>query len=73
MEDSNLSFYGGSEVILIPIIELLALFIFCLYLLWGYADKKRSNYFVQFVTFIGWFLSFSLIVFIPLDIYLSHK
>jgi hypothetical protein len=46
MEDSNLSFYGGAEVILIPIIELSALFIFCLYLLWGYADKNRSNYFV---------------------------
>jgi len=73
MEDTSLSYYGGAEVILIPIVELIALFIFCLYLLWGYADKKRSNHFIQIVTFIGWFLSFSLIVFIPLDIYLSHK
>lgn len=46
MEDSNLSYYGGAEVILIPILELSVLFIFCLYLLWGYADKKRSNNFV---------------------------
>jgi len=46
MEDTSLSYYGGAEVILIPIVELIALFIFCLYLLWGYADKKRSNHFI---------------------------
>lgn len=46
MNDDNLSFYGGIEVILIPVLELLILVAFCLYLLWGYADKKRSNCFI---------------------------
>ena len=73
MKDFDLSFYGGNLLICIPILELLAFFIFCFYLLCGYADKKRSNYFVKILTLIGWFLTLSLIVFIPLDIYLSNK
>jgi len=39
----------------------------------GYADRSTTSYCIQFIVLIGWFLSFSVIVFIPLDIYLEEK
>ena len=45
----------------------------CLYLLRGYADRKRTSIFIRVLTFVGWFLSFSLVVFLPLDIYMAKK
>ena len=44
-----------------------------LYLLWGYANRKQNNMCYIFVVVVGWFMSFSVIVFIPLDIYLNSK
>ena len=43
----------------------------CLYLLWGYADKKRTSILMKILTVAGWFLSFALVVFLPVDIYLT--
>lgn len=44
----------------------------CFYLLWGYADKKRTTICMRFLTVVGWFLSFALVVFLPLDIYITR-
>lgn len=57
----------------IPAVESIILLILCIWLLLGYRDKKRTPCSMQMATLFGWFLSFSLIVFIPLDVYLSHK
>ena len=39
------------------------------YLVYKYADMKRTNWFSLIITAISWFLAFSMIFFIPLDIY----
>jgi uncharacterized membrane protein len=52
------------------------LLVFTLLMLHNYAHES-SGYLVKFFTFIGWFMGFSIIAILPLDIlivrvYLSH-
>ena len=55
----------------IPSVEaVLVLFVTC-FLIRKYADLKRTNNFSVAMTSISWFLAFSIIFFIPLDIYLT--
>jgi len=54
----------------VPCLEaVLVLTATCL-LLRKYADFKRTNKFSIAVTGLSWFLAFSMILFIPLDIYI---
>ena len=62
-----------ADLVLIPLIECIILFLMCLYLLRGYADKKRTSLCIKMLTVLGWFLSFSLVVFIPVDIFMSNN
>ena len=56
--------------VLITIIECVLLLIFTSLLMWMYAAKDRTPMYVRVLTVIGWFLGLSIILFIPLDIYL---
>jgi len=62
----------GAEVYIISILEGIVIFIICAYVLHGFTDHKRSSLTTQVIILISWFLSFSIIVFIPLDLYLTH-
>lgn len=61
------------NVVLWASIQLAIILVVCIYLLRGYTDRKQTSIFIQIVVVIGWFLSFSIIVFIPLDIYLNEE
>ena len=63
---------GGAALVILPAIECIVLLLMCFYLLWGYADKKRTSICMKVLTVLGWFLSFALVVFLPLDIYISR-
>ena len=43
-----------------------------IYLMRGYTDKKHTSMFIRVTVVIMWWLSFSPIIFIPLDIYLNE-
>ena len=62
-----------ADLVLIPLIECIILFLMCLYLLRGYADKKRTSLCIKMLTLIMWFLSFSLVVFVPVDVFMSNN
>ena len=47
--------------------------VFCIYMVRGYADPKQTPLIVYIIVIGGWFISFSVLVFIPLDIYLTEK
>lgn len=64
---------GGAGLVVFPTIECIVLLLMCLYLLWGYADKKRTSLCMKLLTLVGWFLSFALVVFLPLDIYMTKQ
>lgn len=61
------------SVFLLAIIQCAFIVIVVLYMLWGYTDRKHTPILIQFIVAVAWFLSFSVIVFIPLDIYLNEK
>ena len=63
---------GGAALVILPAIECVVLLLMCFYLLWGYADKKRTSLCMKLLTLVGWFLSFALVVFLPLDIYITR-
>ena len=60
-------------VIVLPLIECTVILAVCGYLLRGYIDRERTPMPLIVATYIGWILSFSLMVFTPLDVYLSHR
>ena len=62
-----------ADLVILPGIECIILMLICLYLLWGYAERKRTSIFVYLLTLVGWFLSFQLVVFIPLDIFIVRN
>ena len=72
-ELSNEDRHYEKSIYYLPAFQTLLLVIISLYLLRGYADRQTTSYFIQFTVLIGWFLSFSVIVFIPLDIYVNEK
>ena len=53
-----------------PTVEAVAIFIIILFLVAEYADRARTPFAVIVFTIISWFMSFSMIMFIPLDIWL---
>ena len=53
----------------IPIVECICVFGVTCLLVRKYADLKRTNTFSLAITTLSWFLAFSMIFFIPLDIY----
>ena len=53
----------------IPMVEIAAVLAVTCLLLRKYADLERTNWFSLIITGISWFLAFSIICFIPLDIY----
>ena len=53
----------------IPIAECLAVLAVTFLLIRKYADLERTNWFSLTITGLSWFLAFSMICFIPLDIY----
>ena len=63
----------GQSVIIVPTLQSLFVFATTLYMICGYVDKKRTGWFTTIIVFLSWYISFSVIVFIPLDIYLSSK
>ena len=54
----------------IPSFEALIIFFIILYLVREYADRARTPTSVVIFTIISWFMSFSMVMFVPLDIYL---
>ena len=58
---------------MITFVQLIAILLVSLYLFWGYADRKRTPLCFGLVIILAWFFSFSVIVFIPLDIFLSNQ
>ena len=57
--------------LLIPIAEGIVILTAVIYLLCKYADRKRTPAFVYFVVGLGWFMGFSMLFIIPIDIYYS--
>ena len=53
----------------IPLAEAVAVLLVTCFLVYKHADMKRTNNFSLAITTLSWFLSFSMIFFIPLDIY----
>ena len=53
-----------------PSVEAVIIFIIILFLVHKYADKARTPFIVVVFTIISWSMSFSMIMFIPLDIFL---
>ena len=53
----------------IPLLEAGIVMIVTCFLIREYADLKRTNMFSLAITALSWFLAFSMIFFIPLDIY----
>ena len=60
-------------LLVIAAIEWFITIIFTFYLLWKHAHKETSCL-VKFSTFIGWFMGFSILAILPLDIFIvSHS
>ena len=53
-----------------PSLEAVVIFIIALFLVGQYADRARTPFIVVLFTVISWVMSFSMIMFIPLDIWL---
>ena len=53
----------------IPLAECAGVLAVTCLLLRKYADLERTNWFSLIITGLSWFLAFSIIFFIPLDIY----
>ena len=61
----------GESVVSIPMFQCILLFLITLYMLWGYVDRKNTPWVISIIVLVCWFVSLSLLVFIPLDIYLN--
>lgn len=55
--------------ILIPIVEAVVITLITIYLLRVFADRTRTPWVCQAMTFVGWTFGFSMMLLIPLDIY----
>jgi len=54
----------------VPAIEATVLLFVCLYMVCKFADRTRTSCFVMSITVLGWYMAFSMIFAIPLDIYI---
>jgi hypothetical protein len=61
------------EIYWVPAVEAVCLMGVCIYLLRKYADMPRTNGFVITIVVLGWYMAFSMIFAIPLDIYIVSK
>ena len=61
------------EIYWVPAVEAVCLMGVCIYLLRKYADMDRTNGFVITIVVLGWYMAFSMIFAIPLDIYIVSK
>lgn len=59
----------GSAIFWVPAIEAVLLLVVCYVLLRRFADLKRTDYFTLTLVVLGWFMAFSMIFAIPMDIY----
>jgi hypothetical protein len=57
--------------LLVPIFEILVVTVLIAVLIHKYADRQRTPIVVLLLTGLGWFLGFSMIIFIPLDVLLT--
>ena len=57
--------------LLVPILEILVVIVLIAVLIHKYADKQRTPIVVVLLTALGWFMGFSMIIFIPLDVLLT--
>ena len=58
-----------TEIVWIPLCEAIVVLIVTCALIYKYADLTRTDAFSWFLTLLSWYLSFSMIIFIPYDIY----
>ena len=58
-----------TSIIWVPAIEAVILIGVCIFLVRKYADLKRTDGFTLSLVTVGWFLAFSMIFAIPVDIY----
>lgn len=58
---------------LMPGVESALVLIAAIYLVRRYADKTRTPTWCMSLAYIGWFLGFSMVVFVPLDIFTTIK
>ena len=56
----------------VTVSEWVLLLIFTIYLLYIHAHRE-VNYAVKLFTFVGWFMGFSIIAILPLDIFIVRK
>ena len=54
----------------VPAIEAALLLLLCVFLVRKYADMQRTNSFTLFLVVLGWFMAFSMIFAIPMDLYI---
>jgi hypothetical protein len=59
-----------SAIYWLPVIEAALLLLLCVLLVRKYADMQRTDYFTIFLVIIGWFMAFSMIFAIPMDLYI---
>lgn len=60
-------------MVLLPSLETVVIICIILGLLWVFVDRKRTPWWAITLTTIGWYFGFSIICFIPLDIYTSLR
>ena len=58
-----------TEIFWIPLCEAIAILIVTCAMIYKYADMTRTDAFSWLLTLLSWYLSFSIIFFIPFDIY----
>jgi hypothetical protein len=59
----------GTAIFWVPGIEAVVLLLICYILLRRYADLKRTDAITVSLVVLGWFMAFSMIFAIPIDIY----
>lgn len=58
---------------IMPVVESVMVLIAAVYLVRRYADKARTPTWCMILAYVGWFLGFSMVVFVPLDIFTTIK
>ncbi len=57
----------GSQIFLLALgFVIVGVLVF--YLLYLYADFKKTAWYVLISTFVGWFISFGIVILVPLDV-----
>jgi len=57
----------------VPAVEAVILLGLCIYLVRIFADMQRTNGFTIFLVILGWYMAFSMIFAIPMDIYIVSE